>query len=67
MPDKGPYRLLCHWQDGRVTVEAQGHNPVEVADAEFRIARNVSIIRRIELHDNIGCLESLWDASWELS
>lgn len=62
-----PYRLLVHWQDGRTTVQAQGHNPVEVRRAEAQVSRNPRAIRRIELHDSGGCVDAIWDASWDLT
>lgn len=59
-----PYSLIVFWQDGRREIVAEGHDPPAVSRQERTIARNAAVIRRIELHDLTGCLETLWAADW---
>lgn len=59
-----PYSLVIMWQDGRETVQSEGHSPSLVLEAESHIARNLKAIKRIEFRDLDGCLQTLWDAKW---
>lgn len=58
-PD-GPYSLVVIWNDGRETIQARGHSPMGVREAESTIARNPRVISRIELRDSGGLLETIW-------
>jgi hypothetical protein len=58
-----PYRIIIFWKDGRRTTAAESHAPTALAGAPM-VARNARVIRRIELHDLTGSLETIWDASW---
>ena len=58
-----PYSVIVYWRDGRMEVVARSHNPCVLAEAPT-VARNPAAIRRIEMHDLTGCLETVWDASW---
>lgn len=61
-----PYSVVVFWQDGRRTIAAESHSPPELAGAPM-VARNPAAIRRIEIHDLHGSLETVWDANWENS
>ena len=62
---KRPHSCVVFWQDGRATRHGASHNPVDAEDYAFdHVARDPRVIRRIEVHDHEGCVETIWDAAW---
>lgn len=66
MENRPPYRVIVTWQNGTRTIVAESPNPTELAGAPT-VSRNPRVIKRIEIHDLTGPLETVWDASWENS
>ena len=60
-----PYTLVAVFTHGHEVPVKSGHCPVEVREAERRVARNPQAIKRIELRDLDGCLETIWANDWE--
>jgi hypothetical protein len=64
MTQRGPYSLMVHWNDGRVTEQANGHSPTIVREAEQQVTRNPRVISRIVLVDLTGPLDTIWSKDW---
>ena len=61
----GTYRLVAIFQHGPIKTIATSDDPAEARTAEHTVARNPEVIRRIELHDSGGPIETIWDADKE--
>ncbi len=58
------YSLVAIKTFGEEHIQRQGHNPSEVRAAHLNISRNPKVIRRIELRDHEGPIETVWDKTW---
>lgn len=60
-----PYTLVAIFVQGHEIHVQSGHNPMEVRAAAERVSRNPKVIRRIELRDLTGVLETIWANTWD--
>lgn len=67
IPSPGPYFLRIYYRDGRMEDAQRSDVPSETYFAHNGYSKSLNgIIRRIEIHDSGGPLETIWDRAWEI-
>lgn len=58
------FKLIVYFTFGKILVQAQCYMPSHVRAAHDQVARNPKVIKRIEMHDHEGCIDTIWDNTW---
>jgi hypothetical protein len=61
------YKVLIYWNHlDKPQVQFRTYDSIEAKEyTEQHISFNAGVMNRVEIHDNSGCVETVWDRKWE--